>query len=83
MSRVNVLSARPRQHRPELGERVRTEQRVERAYDPNAEKEPCRWQHRRDVARRAQNAGADRISNSNGKAEADAEDGEELAGHRR
>jgi hypothetical protein len=77
MTSIHVLRARSGQHGPELRQRVHAEQGVERANDPNPEEEPGSLELGRDIARRTQNAGANGVSDGDGKAEGDAEDVEE------
>src|SRR6185436_11282476 len=66
-----------RQHGAELRQRVRTEQSVESADDPDPDEQPGIRQQPRDVARSAQNAAADRIPDRDGEAERQAENLEE------
>src|SRR4051794_20243771 len=74
----DVLPARFRHERSELRQRIRAEERVETAGDPDAEERPEGGELRRDVAGRAQDAGADHVAERYGKAERHAEDGEQF-----
>ena len=80
MPREDVLPAAARQHRPELGERIRAEQRVESADDPDPDEQPGIRQQRGDVARSAQNAAPDRVADGDSEAERQAENAQERRG---
>ena len=74
MPRVNVVAARLRQHRAELGETDRAEQRVQAAREPHGENTVRSTELAGDKAGRSQDADAERAADDHGQAEAEAED---------
>ena len=79
VARKDVLAAGTRNHRPELRDLDGAEQRVEAARGPDGEEEPGVRQVPGDFARRAEDAGADRVADRDGQAEADAEHAQQPA----
>ena len=78
-ARVDVEAARLRQHRSQLGDADRADQRIEATEDPDRENRGHARQLSGDEAGRAEDADAERAADDHGEAEADAEDADEPA----
>src|SRR5205814_9506893 len=81
----DVLPAGARNDGAELGERVRAEERIRAADDPDGEVEGERRKLLGDVARRTKNPRSDHVPHRHGETEGHTEDSEETAswtGHR-
>jgi hypothetical protein len=76
-AREDVLPTTPRHHRSELGQRVRAEQRVQSANQPDAEKGRNAGQKAGDFARSPEDPAANRVADGDGEAERQTEDLEE------
>src|SRR5205807_5005532 len=74
LAHEDVLPAGARHQRPELRERVRAEQSVDAADDPDREEGPEGGKLRSDLPRSAEDAGADDVADRDRESEGQAED---------
>ena len=82
MAGEHVLAAGTRNHRAQLRELQRAEERIAAADDPDSDVEPGHGQVAGDFARRAKDARTDRVSDRDREAEANAENREQPAAQR-
>ena len=78
-----VESAGSRAHRRELGNCQCTKKCVNGAEDPHRHEQRHRWEARRDLTRRTQDAHADGVADKDSEAERDPENPQQAASRRR
>lgn len=78
-TRVNVPPARPGKHATKLGHRTAAQERIDSAEEPNHKDQPAISQVARNLAGYAEDASADRVSDTNCKTKADAKYAQQVA----
>jgi hypothetical protein len=78
-ARINVPAAGVRKHRAEFSDGERAAESVDAAEEPREKDKPPRMKFRRDLTRRAQNSGADRVADADGHAKGHSENPKQMA----